>query len=104
MMNMPGNTIDLDKRRGMAAQRATELRRLMSAVETDQAALRASQDDLEAQLIADPAGSWTEAAEKARYLIGLFAQTTQAQDPRRKKLIENVLADFERLSALEPLT
>ena len=37
-------------------------------------------------------------AEKARYLIGLFAATASAQDPRRQTLIKAVLRDFERLS------
>ena len=50
------------------------------------------------QLIAAPAATWFEAAQKARYLLGLFAATQAAQDPRRKKLIDNVLEDFTRLS------
>jgi hypothetical protein len=33
------------------------------------------------------------------YLLGLFAATPAAQDPRRQKLIASVLSDFERLSA-----
>ena len=42
---------------------------------------------------------WLEAAEKARYQIGIFEATPAAQDPRRQKLIASVLSDFERLSA-----
>ena len=38
-------------------------------------------------------------AEKARYLIGIFGETSVGQDPRRRKLIAAVLLDFERLSA-----
>ena len=41
---------------------------------------------------------WHEAAEKARYLLKLFATTQAAQDPRRQKLIATVLADFKRLA------
>jgi hypothetical protein len=48
-------------------------------------------------LIAFPAETWLDAAEKARYLLGLFVTTPAAQDPRRQKLIENVLEDFRRL-------
>ena len=79
--------IDLDRHRGMAAQKAIDLRRL-----------RLRQDELEAHLLAAPAANWREAAEKARCLLNLFAATPTSQDPRRQKLIAAVLADFERLS------
>jgi hypothetical protein len=95
---MTDKTVDLDQRRGMAAQRATDLRRLLANVEADQSALRLRQDELEAHLLAAPAANWREAAEKARYLLNLFATTLTSQDPRRQKLIAAVLADFERLS------
>jgi hypothetical protein len=42
--------------------------------------------------------NWPEAAEKARYLLNLFANSLAAQDPRRQKLIAAVLDDFERLA------
>jgi hypothetical protein len=95
---MTDKTIELDQRRGMAAQRDTELRRLLSEVETNERALRLRQDDLESHLVAAPAADWPEAAEKARYLLNLFAATLAAQDPRRQTLIAAVLADFARLS------
>jgi hypothetical protein len=98
---MTDHTIDLDQHRGMAAQKATELRRLMSEVEVDQRTLRERLEALEAQLVAAPAESWPEAAEKARYLIGLFAATPAAQYPRRQKLIADVLDDFRRLCRQE---
>jgi hypothetical protein len=90
--------IKLDRHRGMAAQKATEIRRLLTEVEANEKSLRERQADLEAQLVAEPAGTWPEAAEKARYLLGLLASTPIAQDPRRQKLIANVLEDFARLS------
>jgi len=95
---MTEQTIELDQHRGLAAQKATELRRLVSEVEANERLLRQRQDELEVQLVAAPAADWHEAAEKARYLIGLFAATPTAQDPRRQKLIAAVLSDFERLS------
>ncbi len=95
---MTEKTIDLDQHRGMAAQKATDIRRLLSEVEANQEALRLRQDELEAHLLAAPASNWHEAAEKARYLLGLFAATPAAQDPRRQKLIAGVLDDFNRLS------
>jgi hypothetical protein len=91
-------TIDLDGRRGMAAQKATELRRLLSDVEANEKELRLRQNELETHLIAAPAANWDEAAEKACYLLRLFAATLDARDPRRQTLIASVLADFKRLS------
>lgn len=90
---------ELDKHRGMAAQKATDLRRLRLEVERDQTALRARQEELESFLLAAPAAGWSEAVEKARYLLGLLAQTPAADDPRRQHLIRTLLADFERLLA-----
>ena len=55
----------LDTYRGMAAQKATDLRRLRSEVEADQAALHARQTELETLLAAAPAANWPEAVEKA---------------------------------------
>lgn len=95
---MTDDTVDLDQHRGMAAQKATLVRRLLSEVEDDARALRLRQEKLEAQLAAAPATIWPDAAEKARYLLDLFAATPAAQDPRRQALIANVLKDFERLS------
>ena len=94
---MTDRTVNLDQHRGMAAQKATELRRLMADVEANEKALRQRQDELETHLVAAPAASWHDAADKARYLLGLYAGTAVAQDPRRQKLIAAVLADFERL-------
>ena len=95
---MTDKTIDLDQHRGMIAQKATELRRIRADVQADQRALRLGQDELESQLFAAPAVNWKEAAEKARYLLKLFAASLAGQDPRRKTLIAAVLKDFERLA------
>ena len=95
---MTDKTIDLDRHRGMAAQKATDLRRLLADVESNERALRLRQDELESHLVAAPAANWHEAAEKTRYLLKLFGASLAGQDPRRQKLIEAVLADFERLS------
>lgn len=95
---MTDKTIDLDQHRGMAAQKATDLRRLLADVEANEKALRLGRDELENHLLAAPAGNWHEAVEKARYLLNLFAATPAAEDPRRQQLIAAVLADFKRLS------
>src|SRR5947209_2683123 len=93
---MTDKAIELDEHRGMAAQKATDLRRLLADVEANERALRERQDELEAHLIAAPAANWLEAAEKARYLLNLFSNTSE--DPRRQKLIAAVLDDFDRLA------
>lgn len=88
----------LDERRGMAAQQATEVRRRLAEVQAEQAALRDRQAELERHLLAAPASSWPEAAEKARYLISLLADTSEGRDPRRQRIIAAVLDDFARLA------
>lgn len=98
---MTDQTIKLDRHRGMAAQKATDLRRLMSEVETNEKLLRERQTALEEQLLAEPALTWSDAADKARYLLSLFAVSSAAQDPRRQLLIARVIGDFIRLSAEE---
>lgn len=95
---MSDDPVKLDAHRGMAAQKATEIRRELHEVQADQAALRQREAELEQLLAAAPATTWPEVAAKARYLIQLFAVTAEAQNPRRKQLIEGVLADFARLS------
>jgi hypothetical protein len=61
---MTDKPINLDEHRGMAAQKATELRRLLAEVAANAEALRLRQDELEAHLVAAPAADWLEAAEK----------------------------------------
>jgi hypothetical protein len=98
---MTDRPVILDRHRGMAAQKATEIRRLLGEVAANEKALRQRQEELEAQLIAAPATTWLEAAEKARYLLGLLASTSVAQDPRREQLIANVLEDFAHLVRID---
>ena len=96
---MTDEPVELDRRRGMAAQRATELRRQeLQQFQADQEALRQRQAELEKQLLAAPAETWAEAAAKAEYLIRLYALTSEAQDPRRRQLIDHALEDLARLA------
>lgn len=96
---MTDESIKLDIRRGMAAQKATDIRRIVAEVEANERSLRQRQDELELQLAAAPALTWEDAAGKARYLLSIFATTSAAQDPRRQRLVADLLADFIRLSA-----
>jgi hypothetical protein len=97
-MKKEDDPVELDRHRGMAAQQATELRRRLHEVEADQAALKLRQADLETFLESAPAVTWPEAAAKACYLLQLFAATSDAQDPRRRKLIASVIEDLNRLA------
>lgn len=95
---MTDDPVDLDKHRRSVAKRATkDLCQQLQEFQGDQAGLRQRQDELEMLLIAAPAQTWPEAASKVRYLLQLFADTTEAQSPRRKQLIAQALVDIERL-------
>lgn len=94
---MTDEPIELDQHRGMAAQQATGSRRLLLEVEANERALRQRREELESHLIAAPAANWREAAEKARYLIRLYAATLGDGDTQHRSLVHAVLADFERL-------
>ena len=95
--SMTETPIELDKHRGMAAQKATDIRRVLAEVEANAKLLRDKQGVVEIQILAAPATSWPEAVAKARYLLGLFAQSLDASDLRRRKLIDRVMADFDHL-------
>jgi hypothetical protein len=90
--------VDLDKHRGMAAQKATDIRRLLADVEANAKLLRDRQGAVEIQLLAVPAASWPEAAAKARYVLNLYAADLAATDRHHRDLVATVLADFTRLS------
>ncbi|MGC2224053.1 MAG: hypothetical protein WA624_17755 [Methylocella sp.] len=96
---MAEDPIDLDGRRGLAAQKATRLRRQLAAAGADRALPQARQEELENLFLAVPATGWVEAVTKARYLLVLFAQSPAGEEPRRARLIADVFADFERLLA-----
>lgn len=95
---MADEPIVLDAHRGMMAQSATEIRRQHAEIVADQATLRRRQEELETLLAAAPSATWPEAIEKVRYLLALFAASTDALDPRRQRLIALVLDDLRRLS------
>jgi len=90
--------LNLDKHRGMAAQKATTIRRVLAEAEKNAKDLRARQGELETQLLSAPAASWPEAAAKARYVLNLYAAGLAAQDSHHRDLVAAVLADFARLS------
>jgi hypothetical protein len=83
----------------MAAQKATDIRRILADVENNARELRDRQAVLEDQLLSAPAASWPEAAAKARYVLNLYAAGRAPADTRHRDLVAAVLADFSRLSS-----
>ena len=95
---MSEDPVDLDRHRGMASQKATDMRRVLADVEANAKLLRDRQSALESQLLAVPAASWPEAAAKARYVLNLYAAGLAPSDTHHRDLVAAVLADFARLS------
>ncbi|HWZ37382.1 MAG TPA: hypothetical protein VNY08_03675 [Bradyrhizobium sp.] len=96
---MSDEPLDLDKHRGMAAQKATDIRRALAEVENNARDLRERQGVLEQELLSVPATSWPEAAAKARYILNLYAAGLAPADTHHRDLVASVLADFARLSS-----
>jgi hypothetical protein len=95
---MDDKPLDLDKHRGMAAQKATGIRRALADIENNARQLRERQGELESQLLSVQAASWPEAAAKARYVLNLYAAGLAPGDAHHRDLVEAVFADFNRLS------
>jgi hypothetical protein len=95
---MTDEPLDLDKHRGMAAQKATDIRRTLAEVENHARDLRDRQAAVENQLLSIPAASWPEAVAKARYILNLYAAGLAAEDTRHRDLVTAVLEDFARLT------
>lgn len=95
---MSDTPIELDRHRGMAAQKATDIRRILADVESKAKLLRDHQGVVEIQLLAVQATSWIEAAAKARYVLNLYAAQLPPTDAHHRDLVAAVLADFARLS------
>ena len=94
---MSEDPIDLDKHRGMAAQKATDIRRVVTEIEANAKLLRDSQGAVEMQILAVPASSWSEAVAKARYVLNLYAAGLAPTDTHHRDLVAAVLADLTRL-------
>ena len=95
---MTDKPLDLDKHRGMAAQKATDIRRVLAEVENNARDLRERQGALENQLLSVSAASWPEAAAKARDVLNLYAAGLAPADTHHRDLVAAVFADFARLS------
>ena len=90
--------IELDKHRGMAAQKATDIRRVIADVEANAKLLRDKQGVVEIQLLAVPAASLAEAVAKTRYVLNLYSASLAPTDSHHRDLVAVVLADLTRLA------
>jgi hypothetical protein len=82
----------------MAAQKATDIRRVLADVEANAKQLRDSQRVVEFQLLTVPATSRPEAVAKARYVLNLYAAGLAPTDTHHRDLVTAVLADLTRLA------
>src|SRR5437867_12959128 len=90
--------IELDKHRGMAAQKATDIRRILAEVEANAKLLRDKQGVVELEILAAPATSWPEAVAKARYVIKLHVATLAPTDTQHRDHMASVLGDLTELT------
>jgi hypothetical protein len=95
---MTDEPLDLDRHRGMAAQKGVDLRRALAETENHARELREREAVLEQRLLSAAATSWPEAAAKARYLLNLYAASLPEHDTRHRALIAAVFDDFARLT------
>jgi uncharacterized protein YjbI with pentapeptide repeats len=71
----------------------------LSELEREEGTLRRRQVELERVLFAAPSATWMEAAERAQYLLTLFAAILDGRDARRRQIIASVVDDLARLSS-----
>jgi hypothetical protein len=86
----------------MAAQKATDIRRVIAEVEANAKLLRDRQGVVEIEILAVPAISWPEAVAKARYVLNLYSASLAPTDTHHRDLVAAVLADLVRLSKEAP--
>ena len=84
---MTDTPIELDKHRGMAAQKATDIRRVIADVEANAKLLRDKQSVVEIEILGAPATSWPEAVAKARYVLNLYSAGLPATDTHHRDLV-----------------
>lgn len=96
---MADDPVNLDKHRGMAAQRATEVRRGRSRrQESERVSSRDRHKEIDRILASAPAADWAEAAKNARFLIELLSGGSLAQDCHYRALMARVLQDIDNLA------
>jgi hypothetical protein len=95
---MTDEPVELEEHRGMAAQKATNIRRALAEVEKNAKDLRDREAILENELLSVPASSWSDAAAKARYVLNLYAAGLSPDDTHHRDLVAAIVKDFARLA------
>ena len=95
---MTDEPLNLDRHRGIEAQKATKVRRALAVLENNAKELRDQQAGVENELLSIPAASWPDAAAKARYVLNLYAAGLSPEDSRHRALVAAIFEDFARLT------
>jgi hypothetical protein len=91
---MSNDPINLDEHRGASSRLTAKIRQqLLRDFQIEQTELRLRQDELESILSSAPSETWTEVADKAQYLLKLYAVSPEAKDPHRQSLIARTLSE-----------
>ncbi len=99
---MTSNPVDRDTKRTTESSMVSHIRRhSLQKLEVDWENLKRRREELEANLLVEPAMNWPDAAVKAQYIIRRYAETAEAQGSRRQKIIQSALDDLARLSDTE---
>ena len=96
---MSDDPVRLDDHRSNSGRISANMRRIrLTEIDDQYWSLLRSHEELEAQLLADPAKTWPEAAAKAQFLIRRFANTADAEGALVQVVIERALGDLARLT------
>ena len=96
---MTDDPVSLDAYRDAVSKKAASLRRShQDAADSNKRKQEISDDYLEQGFLDNPARDWPDVAAKAHYLVTRFVTTSDADHPRRTKLILQVLEELSTLS------
>jgi hypothetical protein len=99
---MTDDPINLDGHRSASERRQTEMRRRPANSQPPHTLPpQPHLENLEDQILAEPARTWAEVTKKWRFLLDRYAATPEAEDERIQKLIKRALGDLERLTKRE---
>jgi hypothetical protein len=99
---MTGSAIDLDGRRTTKDKVESLMRRrAANARSAPDAGFGKADVALDAAMMVEPARSWIQAMDKARFLLDQYSAIPEARDARIQKLIGRALGDMARLKKQE---
>ncbi|MEM9843439.1 MAG: hypothetical protein AAF965_01455 [Pseudomonadota bacterium] len=99
---MTDEPIDLDSRRSVAGQRASEMRRRPANSQPPRTGQQQPHlESLEDQMLAEPARTSAEVKNKWRFVLDRYATTPEAEDERIQELIKRACGNVVRLRKRE---